>query len=219
MSFNLGEFGIAYLIFLFSTTLHEYGHARVGLLLGSRFAEDEGLVTLDPTPHIKRSVFGMVVFPIITFLQWGWPMGWASVPYDPRWADRNPRGQALMSLAGPAGNLLLAVVAFVALRVCLNSGVLSLSPDQVQERSLYGALAYGLPMMLTMNLALGIFNLFPIPPLDGAGVIQGFFPKASAKIYAPLQSSPFVAILLFLIVFNFGWQIIGPIVGLVFSLL
>lgn len=221
MAANLGEFGIAYLIFLFSTTLHEYGHARVSQIFGSDFAEDEGLVTLDPTPHVVRSPIGMVVMPIVSvfFFNLPWPMGWASVPYDPVWAHRHPRQQALMSLAGPAANFFLAAVAFFAIKVLVGSGALSpeLLDGSEGERSVMGALAFGLPLMMVINIALGIFNLLPIPPLDGAGVVEGFFPAQMNRAYEHMRQTPAIGWVLFLLAFVFAWKLILPVINLVAS--
>ncbi len=105
-----------YLVFLFSTTFHEAAHAWSALKLGDDTAHRGGQVTLDPTPHIKRAPFGMVVVPIISYLMGGWMIGWASAPYDPRWAAANPRKSALMSLAGPAANLILVIIAAILIR-------------------------------------------------------------------------------------------------------
>jgi Zn-dependent protease len=220
MTPHLGELGISYLVFLFSTTLHEYGHARIGHALGSQFAAAEGLVTLDPIPHIRRSPFGMVVLPILSvaYFGWAWPMGWASVPYDPHWAARNPRAQALMSLAGPASNLFLAVFAFFVLKLLILKGALVPGDEQLfvpangETRSVMGAFAFGLPLMLFMNISLGIFNLLPIPPLDGSG--EGFFPRQVGRLYEQMRQTPAIPWILFLVAFNFAWRLISPVLNL-----
>jgi Zn-dependent protease len=218
------EFLIAYLVFLFSTTLHEFGHAKVGDHLGSRLAADHGLVTLNPIAHIKRSPFGMVLMPIlgVVYFGWPWPIGWASVPYDPAWAARNPRKEAFMSLAGPAGNILLALLALGLGKVLLATGVLRISeaattltrllePGDGNFNTPRGALAYGLGAMLFMNIALGIFNLLPIPPLDGSGVVEGFFPRQTAPLFDKLRKVPLLSMLLYLLAFNYAWHLIQPV--------
>src|SRR6478672_8150136 len=89
--------------FLFSTTVHEAGHALVALWGGDRTAYLGGQVTLSPLPHIRREPIGMLVVPLLTSLLNGWAMGWASAPYDPRWEERYPRRAAWMAAAGPGG--------------------------------------------------------------------------------------------------------------------
>ena len=106
-----------YVAFLFSTTVHEAAHAWAALRLGDPTAYLGGQVTLNPIPHIRREPIGTVLFPIVTFLVGGWMMGWASVPYDPVWAERYPRRAAWMALAGPAANLLIAIVSGLSIRL------------------------------------------------------------------------------------------------------
>ena len=77
---------ILYAVFLFSTTLHEAAHAWAALKGGDPTAHHGGQVTLAPWPHIRREPFGMVILPLITTAASGWPLGYASVPFDPRWA-------------------------------------------------------------------------------------------------------------------------------------
>src|SRR5215217_7485224 len=95
--------------FLFSTTLHEASHAFVAWRLGDPTAYNGGQVSLSPAPHVAREPIGMLVLPLITAFTQGWAIGWASAPYDPVWAARYPRRAAVMSAAGPAGNLLIAL--------------------------------------------------------------------------------------------------------------
>jgi Zn-dependent protease len=218
------EFLIAYLVFLFSTTLHEFGHAKVGDRFGSTVAATHGLVTLNPLAHIKRSPFGMVVMPLLSVLyfNWAWPIGWASVPYDPAWAARNPRKEAWMSLAGPAGNILLALLGLGLCKILLATGTLRISesattltrllePGDGNFNTLRGALACGLGAMVFMNIALGIYNLLPIPPLDGSGVAEGFFPNQVRPLFEKLRRIPVLPMLLYLLAFNYAWHLIQPV--------
>ena len=112
-----------YVAFLFSTTLHEASHAFAAFRLGDRTAYEGGQLTLDPIPHIRREPIGTVVVPIISFLIGGWMIGWASVPYDPQWAYDNPRSSAKMSVAGPAANLVLALIAALVIRLGILYGI------------------------------------------------------------------------------------------------
>src|SRR5262249_60597749 len=75
-----------------------------------------GQGSFSPLPHIRREPIGMLVVPLLTAFANGWAVGWASTPYDPRWAARHPRRAAAMAAAGPAGNLLIALLAFAVLR-------------------------------------------------------------------------------------------------------
>ena len=89
-----------YVAFLFSTTCHEAAHALVAKIGGDDTAAQGGQVSLNPIPHIRRSPFGMVVIPIVSFALGGWMIGWANAPYDPNWQRQYPRRSAWMALAG-----------------------------------------------------------------------------------------------------------------------
>ena len=119
---NLFDGAAWYLVFLFSTTLHEASHALVALKLGDDTAHRGGQVTLDPTPHIKREPLGMVIVPILSFLFSGWMIGWASAPYDPSWANRHPQRAAWMAIAGPASNFLLMLTAALLIHLGMMIG-------------------------------------------------------------------------------------------------
>ncbi len=177
--------------FLFSTTVHEAAHAWAARRGGDRTASDAGLATLSPLPHMARSPLGMVVVPIITSLTHGLTLGWASAPYDPAWAERHPRRAALMAAAGPAGNLVIAVLAFTLIRIGLSVGVFD-APAQVTldrlvvapgaaEGTMAAFFATGLSVLLMLNVILAAFNLLPLPPLDGAQVVTLVMPEPIAR--------------------------------------
>src|SRR5262245_27521505 len=127
-----------FLAFLFSTTIHEAMHALFALRGGDPTAYHGGQVSISPMPHIRREPIGMVVVPLLTALTQGWALGWASTPYDPHWAARYPRRAALMAAAGPAGNLAIAVAAFLLIKIGLAGG-LFVPPDSVSFERLVGA--------------------------------------------------------------------------------
>src|SRR6185503_4111775 len=105
---------IYYVAFLFSATAHEAAHAWAAKLGGDLTAYHGGQVSLDPRPHIRREPVGMVVLPILSTILSGWPLGFASAPYDPHWALRHPRRAGWMAVAGPAANILIATACVVA---------------------------------------------------------------------------------------------------------
>lgn len=190
-----------YVLFVFSTTCHEAAHAFAAQRGGDQTAYALGHVTLDPLPHIRRSPGGMVLAPLISLYTMGWPLGWASVPYDPRWGQRFPVRAALMSLAGPLANFGLAAVSIAILRVLLEVGVFHLSGpgvrvgfvvlnEGVAHNSPLAALAFLLWNLVHLNLLLGTFNLMPFPPLDGAGVLEGLSPRRIGAVYARLREIP-----------------------------
>jgi Zn-dependent protease len=180
-----------YIVFLFSTTVHEAAHAFTAMKLGDKTAYYGGQVTLDPIPHIRREPLGTVVVPILSFYLSGWMIGWASTPYDPAWAGRYPRRSAWMSLAGPASNLLLVLFSVVLIRIGITAGVF-IEPDSINftrmvvaadQSGLFAGAATILSVMFTLNLLLFVFNLLPFPPLDGSGAIPLILKKKYALRY------------------------------------
>ncbi len=198
---RLPEFGIWYAVFLFTLTFHEGAHALVAYWGGDDTAYRGGQVSLNPLPHIRREPFGTVLVPLLTFFMSGWMMGWASAPYDRAWGLRHPRRLAAMSAAGPAANLILAVVAFVILRMLLGSGYFVapesvgvshlVEPSAAAAGSTFAApLALLLSVALSLNLLLGLFNLIPLPPLDGSGVMLGLFPSTIGRFMNAFAGNP-----------------------------
>ena len=193
-----GLFALWYVVFLFSLTVHEGAHALAALLGGDDTAYHGGQVTLNPLPHIRQEPMGTLLLPLLSYMWFGWVMGWASTPYDPAWAERYPRRAGLMSLAGPAANFVLAFLALVALRIFLATGVME-APDsavfhQVAVAAPGGSamvtpLAQTLSILLVLNVLLGVFNLLPVPPLDGSGALAGFLPPRAADRYRELTTT------------------------------
>lgn len=188
---QLAEGLVWYLVFLFSTTCHEAAHALAAFKLGDRTAYEGGQVTLDPLPHIRREPIGMVVIPIASFFMSGWMMGWASAPYDPAWAMRYPRRSALMALAGPSANFLLFAFAFILIRAGLAFGWFY-PPDSitfsqvtvaVAAKGVSVAVAKFLSILFSLNLILCVFNLLPLPPLDGSSVFPLFLERRTGQEY------------------------------------
>ena len=178
---------IWYIAFLFSTTCHEASHALVAKLGGDDTADRAGQVTLNPVPHIRREPWGMVVIPLVSFLFFGWMIGWASAPYNPEWQARHPRRGGLMALAGPAANFALMGIAAILIRVGLGSGWLGSLPDGRP-----GMLDIILIAFFRLNLLLGIFNLFPVPPLDGSTGVMVFMDDSTARRYMNwLRTTPY----------------------------
>jgi Zn-dependent protease len=179
-----------YLAFVFSTTLHEASHAFAAYRLGDRTAYEGGQVTLDPIPHMKREPIGMIVIPIVSFILGGWMMGWASVPYNPQWAYDNPKSSAKMSAAGPAANLLLALLAALVIRIGMLAGVF-FPPETIDygrvidtaEGGVLTTVVAFINVFFSLNLLLFIFNLLPVPPLDGSGIVPMFLNKDRGQKY------------------------------------
>jgi Zn-dependent protease len=197
--------------FLFSTTVHEAMHALAAYRGGDPTAYLGGQVSLSPVPHMRREPVGMLLVPLLTAFTQGWAVGWASTPYDPYWAARHPRRAAAVAAAGPAGNLLIAVLAFIALRAGLSLG-LFVSPERVRFSHLVdGAdgnllltgLGSILTVLLVLNVLLFVFNMLPLPPLDGASVLGGVLPERTAASLREWVNNPLFGLVGILV----AWQV------------
>ena len=196
-----------YVVLLVALTCHEAAHGFVALKLGDPTAYRRGQVTLDPVAHIRREPFGTVVVPIVSFILAGWMIGWASAPYDPYWARHNRRKAAWMALAGPAANLMLVILAGLAIRIGMLAGVFqapeSVTFEHVTEAAspgLANSIAIVFSIVFSLNLILFVFNLIPLPPLDGSEVLLLFLSDRDAERYTEF-------------VHNSGFRLIGLVIA------
>lgn len=207
-----------FLGFLFSTTVHEAMHAFAAWKLGDPTAYHGGQVSLSPLPHIRREPIGMVVLPLLTAFTNGWAIGWASAPYDPRWAEHYPKRAAVMAAAGPAGNFLIAAVVLVLMRAGLTAGVF-VAPDSVSFSSLLetpqgGTLLTGLlSVLLVQNIFLGVFNLLPLPPLDGGAVLGALLPRRLTAVVTDSGSTAMLSLIGLVV----AWQLFPALTDPLFA--
>jgi Zn-dependent protease len=197
---------IWYVAFLFSTTCHEASHALVAKIGGDDTAAQGGQVTLNPIPHVRREPWGMVVIPIISFLFAQTMIGWASAPFNPEWERKYPRRSAWMALAGPAANFTLMLIAAILIRFGRDLGWFHRGLDG--QPSLFGIV---LSVFFALNLLLGVFNLLPVPPLDGSTGIMLLMGKETAHRYLDwLRTTPYrsLGILAAILLFRYMY---GPI--------
>ncbi|PIR85148.1 site-2 protease family protein [Candidatus Kaiserbacteria bacterium CG10_big_fil_rev_8_21_14_0_10_45_20] len=194
---------------IFSIILHEVAHGFVAHLLGDPTARLAGRLTLNPIPHLDP--IGSILLPgILALSQTPFLIGWAKpVPYNPYNFKNQRWGEALVSAAGPATNILIAVVIAMAMRF----GMLT-NPELFQ----IGA------FVILANIVLAIINLIPIPPLDGSKILRSLLPYSMNSFFVRIETltyalGPFgliAALLLIVYVFN---DIIFAFVRAIFSLL
>lgn len=199
---------VPYVVLLFAMVCHEAAHALVAKWGGDPTAYLGGQVTLNPMPHIRREPLGTVILPLVMLVTSGGRMcfGFAHAPVDALWLHRNPKKGALMAAAGPAANLILAGLALLLCYVLAQNGHINLgtfgglSPasDMGWE---YAAFLF-LRWTLLLNLLLALFNLIPWPPLDGATVLEGFFPGLRGPFHM-IRSQPVFALIGALLLANF----------------
>ncbi len=203
MSLPLFIFELA--VFLFSVVVHEISHGYVAERLGDPTARLSGRLTLNPVKHLDP--FGSVVLPLLLSIPalFGQPaiiFGWAKpVPYNPLNLKNPKAGAGIIAAAGPLSNFLLAGVFGVLLRL--------LPPENVPLAVVFALIIY-------INVLLGVFNLVPIPPLDGSKVLFALLPpsEAARRLMFFLERYGMFLVLLFIF---FGFQLIIPIIQTVFS--
>jgi Zn-dependent protease len=185
---------------LLAVTIHEVAHGWVADRLGDPTARLAGRLTLNPLPHIDP--FGALALIIAGF-------GWARpVPVDARHFRRPMRDMALVAAAGPVSNFIMAFIALVAF---------ILIADSMRGPFIAAPLAGTLRQVYLLNLGLGIFNLIPLPPLDGGHFLPYFFPRRSWPLLARLEQ--YGPLILLLLVFSGATRyIMGPIFGLMHGL-
>jgi Zn-dependent protease len=186
---------------LLAVTLHEVAHGWVADRLGDPTARRAGRLTLNPLPHIDP--FGALAFILAGF-------GWAKpVPVNPRNLRHPVRDMAVVGLAGPVSNFLVAFIALVLLQLVARGG----AGLPLVAAPLFGVLRW----VYLYNLALGIFNLIPLPPLDGGHFLPYLVPRASWSLLRQLeQYGPIL--LLILVVSGATGYIVGPVMAMLDAL-
>ncbi len=189
---------IAFIVLLFSLTVHETAHAWTADRLGDPTARLLGRVSLNPVVHADP--IGTVVFPLLGMLS-GMPLiGWAKpVPVNISRLRRGPRDYVLVAAAGPASNLVLAVAASALL------ALMPYAPIVVGGAQVSAPILALLTRALYLNVLLAVFNMLPIPPLDGGNVLGGVLPRSVAVRYDALVR-PYGFILLYALMFTGGFD-------------
>lgn len=196
---------LSIVILVFSVIVHEVMHGYVALMFGDRTAERAGRLTLNPIPHIDP--LGTIILPgillllpLITGAHPGFLIGWAKpVPVNPLNFNNLRKGEIFVSLAGVVSNFGLALIFAVLYHVA--SAVLLINPLFVE------AFKFG----VQINLVLAVFNLLPVPPLDGSKVLIALLPYEAAKNFERVSFQYGFFIILMLLYFN--------IIGVVFDLI
>jgi Zn-dependent protease len=200
------EIVIQVVVLLFAVSFHESAHGYVAMKCGDNTARDLGRITLNPLKHIDP--IGSLLFPAVLAFS-GLPVfGWARpVPVSLR-GVRNPRrANLLVSAAGPVSNLVLAVAFAVAFRL------VNIAPISSKSSPLYPlSLVFGLSVLV--NVSLAIFNLLPIPPLDGFGVVESLAPATAIPAVLWLRRFGFVILIVMMFTGVLGF-IMRPVQNLV----
>lgn len=204
--------------FLFACCVHESAHAWVAGLCGDPTATMLGRVTLNPIKHIDP--LGTIIIPAIGLYYGGYMIGWAKpTPVNTRHFRHPVRDDILTSLAGPASNLLIAAASTVALIVIALASPLGrelvhgFRPD---TDSALVPIVFFLRVMLDINVLLAVFNVIPVPPLDGSHVLRHFLPESARNIYDTMGM--YGLLIVFLVGGRFIAALMDPIVTFLYSI-
>jgi len=204
---------ISLIILIFSAVFHEVSHGFVAERLGDPTARLAGRLTLDPRKHIDP--FMSILLPLVLILS-GSPVVFGAakpVPVDPYNLKEGRKDLALVSLAGPLTNLLIAIIAAFIIK---GVNLLVLNPAFTVGSEIIPVM-FVLHLIVRLNLLLAIFNLIPIPPLDGSKIVAMFLPDKEAAMYLSLSSIG-IFVIFFLLVFPIGGFSLGEIIFNLLSL-
>jgi len=206
---NFAQVFIAFVVLLFSLTIHESAHAWSADRLGDPTSRKLGRVSLNPIVH--ADLVGTVIFPLLAIVG-GVPLvGWAKpVPVVARNLRHHRRDFVLVAAAGPASNLVLAFASALLL------ALLPVSPVRLGEPNVSAPLASLLSGAVQINVLLAVFNMIPIPPLDGGNVLSGVLPIRLATVFDRIR--PYGFVLLYALILTDGYYyIVAPPYHLILS--
>lgn len=195
-----------------SVIIHEFAHGYSAYLLGDDTARLSGRLTLNPLKHLDP--FGSVILPLLLLLMnTGFVIGWARpVPYNPENLRNGRTGNFIVAVAGIAANLVIAIIFGLFIRFAPGLGLPLFNLLTNAINPVYNIAS----IIVIMNLVLALFNIIPIPPLDGSKILFSFLPAKLRYIENFLERWGMLLLLFFII---FLWKVVSPVVLTTFSLL
>ncbi len=188
---------ISFIVLLFSLTIHEMSHAFTADRLGDPTARALGRISLNPLVHADP--IGTILFPFVALVTGAPLIGWAKpVPVNTRQLGHPRRDFVLVAAAGPASNLVLAFASALTL------AVLPVSPHTIDQPNVSVPVAALLAQAMRLNVLLAVFNMLPIPPLDGGNVLAGLLPPRMAIAFNQIR--PYGFLLLYALILSGGFS-------------
>ncbi len=198
---------LSVVILIFSVILHEVSHGFMADWLGDPTARLQGRLTLNPLKHIDP--VGSILVPLITSLA-GFTFGWAKpVPYNPYNLKNVRKGEFLIAAAGPGSNILIALIFGTMLRFAASS------VHDAASAATLAPFATIITYIVVINIVLAVFNLIPLPPLDGSKLLFSMLPAQYGRVRMVLEA--YAPIFVLVVVF-FLWQILAPVIPWIFRI-
>jgi Zn-dependent protease len=196
---DFADIFISFIVLLFSLTIHEMAHAWTADRLGDPTARLLGRVSLNPIVHADP--IGTILFPLISLISGAMLIGWAKpVPVNLRYLRQPRRDYMIVAAAGPISNLFLAIFAAFLL------AIVPISPHTLGESNVSVPIAELLSGLVQLNVLLAVFNMLPIPPLDGGNVLAGLLPPNLAEVFNKIR--PYGFILLYALILSGGFALL-----------
>jgi len=207
VNIDIAQVFIAFIVLLFSLTVHEMAHAWTADRLGDPTARLLGRVSLNPMVHADP--IGTVLFPLLALTTGAPIIGWAKpVPVNIRQLSHQRRDYVLVAAAGPASNLVLAFASATVLAMLHATG--TVSPQTIGEANVTAPLAAILSQAMRLNVLLAVFNMIPIPPLDGGNVLAGLLPYRMAVPFNQLRPYGFLVLYALILTGGFNYLVVPP---------
>ncbi|HEX9918156.1 MAG TPA: site-2 protease family protein [Pyrinomonadaceae bacterium] len=209
----IGQFILYMVALIFSLSVHEAMHAWMSNRFGDDLAHSQGRVSLSPVTHVDP--IGTLLFPAIAFFTGAPLLGWARpTPVNPlRWREKR-KANFWVSIAGVLGNFAIAIVVGVIIRVLYHTGQLSAAADGSTMDAAFTLLR----VFFQMNIGLAVFNLFPIPPLDGSKILASILPESFGSAIESVEQYGFILLMIALITGVFG-AVFNVVMPLAWSIL
>src|SRR3989338_676152 len=194
------EFIFVIAILVMSVVIHEVSHGYAALALGDPTAKYQGRLTLNPISHLDP--IGSFLVPLLGYFVGGFIIGWAKpVPFNPNNLRNQKWGEALVAIAGPLSNIALAIIFGLVIRF---------TGQTLMSQTFLSLAEY----VVFINITLAVFNLVPIPPLDGSKILFAILPYKWQNLRQSFEISGFIFILIFIFFF---WHFLTPIIYWVFT--